>query len=119
MDPNQTFLDMFEAMKTEDFETARELALALQHWFTKGGFCPPQFTRRAMQTYIDSVLRRTSGCSDQPVFSLICQHCDAEQDMKTEELAIAAGWSEIEPAFDLPQANYSGICPDCRETEEA
>lgn len=119
MDPNQTFLDMFEAMQNEDFETARELALALQHWFAKGGFCPPQFTRRAMQTYIDSVLRRTSGRGREPVFSLICQHCDAGQGITTEELAIAEGWSEIEPAFDLPQANYSGICPDCRETEEA
>lgn len=119
MDPNQTFLDMFEAMKNEDFETARELALALQNWFAKGGFCPPKFTRRAMQTYIDSVLRGTSGRGHEPVFSLICQHCDAGQGITTEELAIAEGWSEIEPAFDLPKANHSGICPDCRKTEEA
>ncbi|QDU45210.1 hypothetical protein Mal52_37010 [Symmachiella dynata] len=62
MDPNQTFLDMFNAMKTEDFATARELALALQEWFAKGGFYPYQYTPEAMQAYIASVLRRTAGC---------------------------------------------------------
>lgn len=60
MDPNQTFLDMFNAMRDEDHETARECALALDEWFSKGGFTPYQFSREAMIAYIRSVLRRTS-----------------------------------------------------------
>ena len=114
MDPNQTFLDMFEAMKSQDFETARERALALKDWFAKGGFYPYQFTPEAMHAYIASVLRRTAGHRPEPVFSLVCCHCDAGQDIESEEQGITEGWSEIEPAFALPQANYCGVCPDCR-----
>ena len=44
MDPHQTFLDMFEAMKDEDHATARELALALHRWFAKGGVCPEEYS---------------------------------------------------------------------------
>ena len=115
MDPNQTYLNMFEAMKARDHETARELALSLKDWFTRGGFYPYQFTPEAMHAYIASVLRRTAGHGPEPVFSLVCCNCDAGQGIETEEQAIAEGWSEIEPAFALPQANYCGVCPDCRE----
>jgi hypothetical protein len=117
MDPNQTFLDMFEAMKTNDFETARELALALNDWFAKGGFTPHQTTPEAMHAYIASVFRRTCGHGPDPVFSLVCRHCDAGDGIDTEEQAIGEGWSEIEPAFALAQANYCGLCPDCRPLE--
>jgi hypothetical protein len=34
------------------------------------------------------------------------------------EQAIAAGWTDIEFAPDLPMANYCGLCPDCRQAEE-
>lgn len=115
MDPNQTFLDMFEAMKASDFETARELALALKGWFAKGGFYPHQFTPDAMHAYIASVLRRTTGHGPEPVFSLVCRHCDAGEEIATEEQAIGEGWSEIEPAYALPQANFCGLCPDCQQ----
>ena len=118
MDPNQTYLDMFHAMRDGNFETARELALSLQRWFETGGFYPDQYTPWAMQAYIDSVLRRTLGYGSEPVFSLICMTCDAGDDLETEEAAMAAGWCEIEPAFDLPQANYCGLCPTCRKDEE-
>jgi hypothetical protein len=57
MDPNQTFLDMFAAMKSGDFATARELALGLKEWFAKGGFYPHQYTPEAMHAYTASVLR--------------------------------------------------------------
>jgi hypothetical protein len=115
MDPNQTFLDMFEAMKAGEFETARELALALKRWFANGGCYPHQFTPEAMHAYMASVLRRTAGHGPEPVFTLICCDCDAGDGIETEEQAITEGWSEIEPAFALPQANYCGRCPDCRD----
>ena len=60
MDPNQTYLDMFDAMREEDHETARSLALVLKRWFASGGFYPYQFTPEAMNAYIADVLRRTS-----------------------------------------------------------
>ncbi len=116
MDPYQTYLAMFEAMQTNDHETARELAFALHDWIAKGGFCPDQVTLAAMQVAIHSVLRRTDRQLAEPAFSLTCRECDAGEDVETEEQAIALGWTEIEPAFDLPQANYCGLCPDCRET---
>jgi hypothetical protein len=118
MDPNQTYLAMFDAMKAGDFDTARELALALKDWFAKGGFYPYQYTPEAMHAYIASVLRRTAGHGPEPVFSLVCQYCDAGDGIETEEQAITEGWSEIEPAFALPQANYCGTCPDCRKTAD-
>jgi hypothetical protein len=59
MDPNQTFLDMYNSMRDGDHETARELAKALNDWFAKGGFYTYQFTPEAMHAYINSVLRRT------------------------------------------------------------
>ncbi len=59
MDPNQTFLDMFHAMRNQDHQTARSLALDLKRWFAIGGFYPYQYTPEAMDAYIASVLRRT------------------------------------------------------------
>lgn len=117
MDPNQTFLDMFEAMKANDFETARELALALKDWFARGGFYPHQFTPEAMHAYIASVLRRTAGHGPTVPFSLVCRHCDAGEGIETEEQAISDGWTEIRPALALPQANFGGLCPDCKTLE--
>lgn len=115
MDPHQTFLDMFQAMKDEDHATARELALALQRWFAKGGFCPDEFSPEVIHLYIESVLRRTIGdCKPELPFSLVCLHCDAGEGLAYEEEAMDAGWTEIEPASDLLQANFLGICPDCR-----
>jgi hypothetical protein len=59
MDPNQTYIDMFHAMRDQDHETARELALSLKAWFERGGFYPYQYTPEAMNAYIAHVLRRT------------------------------------------------------------
>lgn len=116
MDPHQTFLDMFQAMKDEDHATARELAQALQCWFAKGGFYPDEYSPEAIHTYIASVLRRTAGHRKPELpFSLVCSDCDAGKGIATEEEAMDEGWTEIEPAPQLPQANYLGICPDCRK----
>jgi hypothetical protein len=59
MDPNATYLAMFNAMRADDHETARDLAIALRRWFTQGGFYPVQFSKDEMIPYINSVLRRT------------------------------------------------------------
>lgn len=59
MDPYQTYLDMYDAMKTKDHDAAREHALNLKEWFAKGGYCPYQLTPIAMQAYLSSVLWRT------------------------------------------------------------
>ena len=59
MDPDQTFLDMFAAMRDGDHTTGRELALALKDWFARDGFYPYQYTPVAMHAYINSVLCRT------------------------------------------------------------
>ena len=118
MDPNQTYLDMFAAMKACDFATARELALALKEWFAKGGFYPHQYTREAMHAYIASVLRRTEGHGDQVPFSLTCRHCDAGMGIESEEQAMSEGWTEIEPAFALAEANFCGLCPECKSDQD-
>jgi hypothetical protein len=115
MDANQTFQDMFSAMKAHDYETARGLALDLQEWFANGGCHPHQHTPEAIDDYIASVLRRTAGFGPEPPFSLVCERCDAGDDIETEEQAFEQGWTAIGPAFDLPQANYCGICRACRD----
>jgi hypothetical protein len=51
-------------------------------------------------------------------FSLVCRECDAGVDIDSYEQALAAGWSEIDYAPDLPMANFVGLCPDCREAFE-
>ena len=114
MDPEQTYPDMYHAMREGDFDTAREFAFALKRWLASGGFYPYQYTPEAINAYICSVLRRTAG-HPEPVFSLVCESCDAGADIGTEEQAIAEGWTCIQPAPDLLQANYVGTCPDCRE----
>jgi len=116
MDPNQTFFDMLAAIRDKDKATAHELALALKSWFANGGFYPFQCTPEAMNAYIASVLRRTAGLGEpEPPFSLTCLYCDAGQGIASEEEAIGEGWSEIEPAPQLLQANVLGVCPDCQE----
>lgn len=114
MDPNQTFLDMFEAMKTGDLETARERALALKRWFRKAGFYPYQYTPEAMHAYIASVLYRTTNHGADPVCSIICFVCDASSEFANEEQAMDAGWTEIWTAFPSTKSNFRGHCPNCR-----
>lgn len=114
MDPYQTYLDMFAAMQAKDPATARELAIVLHTWLAKGGFVPPQVTTELLQASLESVLRRTAGDHPAAAFSLTCRDCDAGENIETEQQAIAAGWIAIEPAFDLPMADYCGLCPDCQ-----
>jgi hypothetical protein len=52
--------------------------------------------------------------SDDFPFTLVCINCDAGDRINSEAEALAAGWTGIEFAPDLPMANYLGVCPDCR-----
>jgi hypothetical protein len=53
-------------------------------------------------------------------FSMTCRECDAGMDMTSPEQAIAAGWTEIVDAADegFMEANYLGLCPDCKKAGE-
>lgn len=50
---------------------------------------------------------------DTTVFSLVCENCDAGNDMLNEVDARAAGWTQIDYAPGLPMANFVGLCPHC------
>jgi len=45
-------------------------------------------------------------------FTLVCEYCDAGEEIGSREEAIAAGWSNLEYAPDLPMANFIGLCPE-------
>ncbi len=51
-------------------------------------------------------------------FTLVCLDCDAGLEIESHEQAVAAGWTYIDFAPDLPMANWSGLCPACRERWE-
>jgi hypothetical protein len=115
MDPQKTYRDLLDALDDGDTETARDLALALQRWLACGGFSPASLTPEAMTSAITAAFSPSSPTGNpDPAFTLICSECDAGGDIATEEEAIAAGWSQIRPAPDLPQANFLGLCPNCR-----
>ena len=52
-------------------------------------------------------------------FSLVCNYCDDGQHLHSRLQAEAEGWTDIEEATDLPQANYIGVCPVCKAAIEA
>ena len=60
MDPTAAYLDMYEAMKEKDLETARERALGLKEWLGRGGFYPPRYSKVEVDSYLAGVLRRTA-----------------------------------------------------------
>jgi len=66
MDPTAAYLQMFEAMKEKDLETARERALGLKEWFGRGGFYPPRYSRVEVDAYLADVLRRTAHLDRDP-----------------------------------------------------
>lgn len=61
MDPDVAYKEMFAAMCSQDFETARERALDLRSWMARGGFPPKGYNNSSQGAiaYIDYVLRRT------------------------------------------------------------
>ena len=60
MDPTTCYLEMYEAMRDGDHETARERAVALMEWFDRGGFYPPRYSQVEVDAYVRNVLRRTA-----------------------------------------------------------
>lgn len=56
--------------------------------------------------------------SDVP-FSLVCERCDNGMEIDSYEAALAAGWTEICYEPDLLMAYFIGLCPRCRQLEEA
>jgi len=59
MDPSTCYLEIMEAMDHGELQLARELALALRHWFDSGGFYPAPAVRSSMDAYLQGVLDRT------------------------------------------------------------
>jgi hypothetical protein len=64
MDPTQCYLEMYEAMRAGDLITARERALALRNWLSRGGFSPPNYSADEVRAYVANVLRRTAGIAE-------------------------------------------------------
>jgi len=60
MDPTQCFLEMNDAMRDGDWETARERALALRDWLDRGGFYPAGIRPAEVLTRLATVLRRSA-----------------------------------------------------------
>jgi len=63
LDPTQCYLEMFEAMRDGNMETARDRAMALKQWLDLGGFYPPNYTKTEVDAYLRNVLRRTAHLS--------------------------------------------------------
>jgi len=63
MDPNQIYLDVFNAMQQGDHPTARRLAIALRDWLDRGGKYPFHHPPKAMDAYLASVLCCTAYLS--------------------------------------------------------
>ena len=51
-------------------------------------------------------------------FSLACEGCDGVMEIESYEAALAAGWTGIVYAPDLLQANFLGLCPQCRQKDQ-
>ena len=59
MDPTSTYLDMQEYMKEGAHEDAREAALNLKLWLSKGGFYPAIASKLDVDLKVHNVLYRT------------------------------------------------------------
>ena len=120
MDPTACYLEMLLSMQEGDFDAARESALNLKRWLDRGGFYPQEENILEVNGHLARVLRITTpGAPPEPeVFSLVCAECDYGDGISSETEAIEEGWSSIQPAADLPMANYVGICPCCRSLSD-
>jgi len=61
MDRTKCYSEMFLAMRNGDCVTARERALALKEWLSRGGFYPLGYTLTEVDAYLANVLRRAAG----------------------------------------------------------
>lgn len=115
MDPQAVYQELLDALRQHDMETARELAETLHDWLARGGFAPqplgPETVAEVLVTVRHPV---TAQCPADTAFTLVCEDCDAGQEIGAEVEAVIAGWTRLEFAPDLPQANFVGLCPACR-----
>lgn len=117
MDPERLLLDLIDAAKQCDFTTARNLAGSLRTWLAAGGFYPRSLSREQTNEFVATLLRFPAQLDDATEFSLCCAHCDAGMEIDTLDQAIRNGWTDIAVALDLLQANFVGICPDCKNLD--
>lgn len=61
MDPKQCYLEMLAAWQRGDRRLARDRALALDGWLTRGGFSPQEFEPAEVRAKLAEVLRHTVG----------------------------------------------------------
>jgi hypothetical protein len=115
MDPTTCYHDMLLLMQEGKLRAAREHALNLQHWLNRGGFCPENQELTGVKGHLARVLRMTdpNSSTEPDVFSLVCSDCDNGSHILSESQAIEEGWTAIQPAPDLPMANYVGTCLQC------
>lgn len=108
---------MIRSMQEGDFETVRVNALNLKRWLDRGGFYPQEDDMLEVQGHLARVLRITTpGAPPEPrVFVLLCADCDYGDGITSETEAIEQGWTGIQPAPDLPMANFVGTCPYCQK----
>jgi hypothetical protein len=94
MDPTQCYLEMYEAMRAGDLRTARERALALRDWLSRGGFPPANYSRQKFmsiwRTFCDA-LRESQSRSD----SHTDQFCSRSHRVLFEVL----GWHATGPRY--------------------
>ena len=64
MDPTQCYREMNETTHDGDGTTARERALSLQGWLTRGGFSPPGHSEAEVRAALADVLHRTAELAD-------------------------------------------------------
>jgi len=60
MDPDVCYYETYCLMRDGEYVNAREHALNLKEWLDKGGFYPKKYSRVEVDSYVLSVLRRTT-----------------------------------------------------------
>jgi hypothetical protein len=60
MDPTICYQEMLAAYQNEEWETARDRALALKEWLDRGGFHPDDDTKNEVRRRIAEILRQTA-----------------------------------------------------------
>ena len=59
LDPTTCYTEMLTLMRDGDSAAAREHALNLQYWLTRGGFCPPGHSLAEVKRQLSQALRAT------------------------------------------------------------
>ncbi|MFV1966866.1 MAG: hypothetical protein ACC628_15685 [Pirellulaceae bacterium] len=57
LDPDESYLQMYRAMRDGDLDEARALALKLKQWLDGGGAYPLFYAEEEVRAYLSSVFR--------------------------------------------------------------